>query len=129
MEQEQFIKILEQYEELTVKRVAGAPNRRESTEPETIYRNGYEFEVSKGNNPTHQLEIKQLKHQPRVCEDCRLVVENRVVSKRVHQYPQRHWRESCEPCHKTLNPETGQFDIDTDKSQSVFTSYFNKQNK
>ena len=128
MEQEEFIKFLQQHAELTVKRVAGVPSRQ-PTEPETVYRNGYEFVVDKTNNPTQQLEIKRLKHRPRVCEDCRLVVENRVVSKKVYQYPERHWRESCQPCGRTRNPLTGEFDVETEKSQPVFITFFLNRDK
>lgn len=129
MEHKKFIETLSQLAEIAPTKPPVGPSIRKATQPESVWRQGQELVIDHKKNSTLGVKVKRIKHKPQVCEDCHLVVVNRVVNKKIYQYPQRHWRESCENCRKTRNPETGVFDVDTEKSQPVFITFFLNRDK
>jgi hypothetical protein len=67
--------------------------------------------------------ITKIKHQPKLCEDCNEVVEDRIVTKRVVTYPVIHWREKCN-CGIHKNPNTGEFNLTNNQElQDAFRKY------
>ena len=129
MEQDKFIKHLEQLAVVVAAKIPRTGARRENPEPKVIFRQGQEVCLDTKTNPTLGVKIKKIIPIIKSCEDCGLKVENRMVTKRLYTFPHNHWRTNCENCRKTRNPETGEFDVDTDRSQSVFIGYFNRQDK
>lgn len=124
-----FQQRLAEFAELRPIRPPVGPANREATVPEEIVRNGHTLTISKKHNPSWQYEIKKLKTQSRPCEHCDRVVLDQVISIKYLTYPEPHRRESCNVCHKTMNPETGLFDLSTAQCGNVFTTYFRKRNK
>lgn len=129
MNNEEFLQRLKEIAYVKPIREATGPAIRMPTEPEPVFRNGKEFLISKDNNPTQAYQVTRLKPITKPCEDCGLVVENRVVSHKIYSFPHAHWRTNCENCRRTKNPETGKFDVDFKQSQSVFISFFSNRNK
>lgn len=129
MEQDKFIAKLQELADLAVAKIPRTGSRRESEEPNVVFRQGQELALDTKNNPTLNVKIKRLKPMVKPCEDCGLKVDNRVVSKKLYTFPKNHWRTQCENCRRVRNPESGQFDVEADRSQPVFISYFNKQDK
>jgi hypothetical protein len=129
MDKDQYLQRLKEIAE--VKRVKEPTTSafRMPDEPESIFRNGEEIVISKKENPTQAYQITRLKPIIKPCEDCGLVVENRIVSHKIYSFPHAHWRTNCENCRRTKNPETGKFDVDFKNSQSVFISFFSNRNK
>lgn len=129
MEHNKFIQQLSEFAEITAIKIPAGPKIRQPKESQAVYRQGQEIAIDPKANPTQGVKIKRVKHQPKACEDCHLIVENRVVQKKIYEYPLRHWRENCSTCSKTRHPETGLFDIDTERSQSYFIAYLWNKNK
>jgi hypothetical protein len=95
-----------------------------TSEPERVFRQGHEHELSEQHNPTHLLEIKQIKHQERPCEYCDRVVVNQRITQTLNRWPQPHWRRSCSTCGLTQNPNTGQFELRGNGIANQFVSMF-----
>lgn len=129
MEQDKFIQRLQELAEITAIKIPIGPKYRQSKDGEVVYRQGQEIRLDPKANPTMGVKIKKLKPQVKKCEDCSLSLSNRVVTKKLYTFPRDHWRTNCEGCGRTRNPETGLFDIDTERSQSVFISFFNRGDK
>ncbi len=122
MDPNEFKQQLEQFAEVKQVKVAKNAGLREADEPDIVFRNGQEFTISKDNNPTLSWAIKKLKPQIRNCEDCNLIVENRVTYIRICQYPEAHWRETCQACGMTRNPDNGKFDLQGQDAKNYFTA-------
>ena len=129
MEQDKFITRLQELADITSARPPIGPKIRKPNGQERVFRNGQEIPIDPKDNQTWGVKVKKLKPIVKDCEDCGLRVENRTVNKKFYTFPQAHWRTNCGNCRRTLNPETGVFDVETEKSQPVFVSYFLKQNK
>ena len=130
MKQELFIKLLEQYAELKVERVAIASGEQTSRlGVEVIERQGQQFELSATHNPTLNVKIKQLKPIIKSCEDCGKQCQNRVVSKNLYTFPRKHWRSHCNNCQRVFNPETQQYDLTFNQAQAYFTAYLKNRDK
>lgn len=122
MDHKDFINKLSEYAELKAIRPPITCSVRQAPEPDTVFRGGQEWLIDTKENPTLNIGIKRLKSQPRACEDCGLVVKDRVVTQTVYLFPKKHWRIACSGCRKVKNPETGDFDIEARRAQNHFTS-------
>lgn len=129
MDQEEFIKRLAQFAELKEIKPPKTAGRREASEEEIIERNGKILVLDKDTNPTLTYEVKKLKNSARACDYCDQKVKDQVISKRWLNFPKGHWRESCNSCKMTKNPETGCFDIKDIAAPAFFASYFYHRNK
>ena len=129
MEQDKFITRLQELAEITTTKAPQGPKIRKTTEHELVFRQGQQIPIDPKANQTWGVKIKKIIPIIKSCEDCGLRVEDRMVTKKLYTFPHTHWRTNCENCRKTQNPETGVFDVDTDRSQSVFIGYFNRQDK
>ena len=127
MDNEIFLKKLQELAVIELVRVPRAGGTRESTEPEEILRNGEFFSIDLKNNPTLNLRIRQLKTQAQQCSDCDRVVQDRKVHQTVYSFPFPHWRKNCSHCKKTQDPETGEFSVPTTTAQAYFTSILKKK--
>ncbi len=128
MENELFIKRLQELAEVKRLKPPRHPNLREADSPEPVFRNGYEFVVTKDDNPTLSYEIVKLKPIVKDCEDCgKCSVENRSVQKKLYSFPYAHWRESCGHCKLTKDPETGEFSIPNNIVNPFFVRYLNSK--
>lgn len=68
------------------------------------------IELFDGVNPTHHLEITEIKHQPRPCEDCGKMVEGRKKDIKIYRYGTVVGRkEHCLNCDLHKDPYTGEF--------------------
>ncbi len=121
MDPKKFHDQLKQYGEVKYVSVPKSGNLREADEPDLIFRHGQEFEISKDDNPTLGLVLKKLHYEPKPCEDCGRLVENRVIQYKVLEFPEPHWRTSCKNCSKTQNPETGEFGLTSTQASNYFT--------
>ena len=129
MEHEKFITWLKQHAELEIVKSPATAAQRAPSEPAEIWRNGQSFVVSKDYNPTVNYKIKKLKPKTQRCEDCNLIVEDRVVIRKTYSFPETYWRTNCQNCRRTKNPETGEFDIDFDSVGAFFNSYLLNRDK
>ena len=121
---------LKQLQELAVLELVSVPRTgglREADEPEEILRNGQLFSIDLKNNPTLNLRVKALKTQPQKCSDCDRVVQDRKIHQTVYAYPFPHWRKNCGHCKKTQDPETGEFSVPTTSAQAYFTNILKKK--
>jgi hypothetical protein len=125
MDPELFKRQLEKFAELQQVKTPRTPAIREKDELEVIFRGGDEFTVGLNNNPTLNVGIKQLKPHIAVCEDCRQVVENRVVEIKVYDCPETHWRRHCKACKFSQNPFTKKYDLTIKRSHYVNDCYQN----
>ena len=129
MKQDEFERRLAEFAEVKALRPPTTPNRRETDEPEDIFRQGVEFQIDRKNNPTWALEVKKLKPQVRKCEYCGDEVIKQTFNKRIVQYPRPFWKESCSSCRRVKNPITGKFDLTEYESVNFFTTYFRNRDK
>ena len=129
MEHNEFIERLKELAEVKAIRPAKTAAFREAAETEVIERQGEVFELDKDSNQTWAYEVKKLKNTVRKCDYCDDLVKNQVINKRVLFHPEPHWRETCNSCKMTRNPETGKFDIKDIKVAAFFITYFSKRNK
>ncbi len=127
MDPNEFKRQLEQFAELKQVKVPRGPNLREADEPDTVFRNGEEFIITRENNPTLTYCIKKIKHQTRPCEDCGNAVTDRITHLRICQFPEPHWRETCQNCGMTRNPDTGEFDLKGQQASNYFTTAIKEQ--
>lgn len=68
----------------------------------------------KPNKPSEEAAqpTYEVVHQPKPCEDCGVIVTNRILNTRLNKVPFAHYKQQCSICKKYLNPETGAFDCD-----------------
>lgn len=129
MDHDEFLKKLNEFAELKAIKPARNAGAREAFEDAIIQRHGKSLVLDYKNNQTWAYEVKKLKNQVRACDYCSNPVKNQIITKRYLNYPEPHWRESCNSCQMTKNPETGKFDIKKIQEQTVFASYFYHRNK
>lgn len=75
--------------------------------------------------------VIDIKHIPKPCEDCGLVVVDRHVNYRKYKPKANckgYVKTTCLACNKCLNPSTGKFDIDS-SDRFFFATYYNTQDK
>jgi hypothetical protein len=83
----------------------------------------FEEPITKGPNTTMAPRIIKIKPQPRMCEDCHEIVDNRVTLRKVNFTPVMHWREKCN-CGIHKDPNTGEFSLRTNQElQDAFRKY------
>lgn len=127
MDNEIFLKQLQELAELELVGVPRTGGLREADEPEEILRNGQLFSIDLKNNPTLNLRVKALKTQPQKCSDCDRTVVGRKVNHSLYSYPKPHWRKNCNICKKTQEPETGEFSVPTNAAQIYFLNLMRKK--
>ena len=71
------------------------------------------------------LPVYEVVHRPKPCEDCGLLVTNRVLHTRLNRVPFTHYKQQCSICKKYENPETGAYDCDV----SQLTAYYRNKHK
>ena len=77
----------------------------------------------KGPNVTIAPRITKIKPQPRMCEDCHEIVENRKTLRKMNFTPVTHWREKCN-CGIYKDPNTGEFTLRNNQDlQDAFRKY------
>lgn len=62
-------------------------------------------------NETMPLDLLEVKHELKPCEDCSQAVINRHINIRRYQVPQAHWRQQCSECSKYKDPVSGEFTL------------------
>ena len=129
MDHDEFLNKLNQFAELRAIRPARNAGAREAQEDAVIERHGKTIVLDYKNNQTWAYEVKKLKKQVRICDYCGDPAKNQVITKRYLTYPEPHWREKCNACDLTKNPETGKFEIKKHQEQAFFVSYFLHRNK
>ena len=75
----------------------------------------YEIELNPdGTNPTVRPKLLKVKTEPKPCEDCGIICENRTVTirKYINQNYGDHWRKSCNECKRAYNPVTKCYDLE-----------------
>ncbi len=127
MDNETFLKRLGELAELEPIKVPRSAGLRLAEEAQDIIRQGKTFTIEVDENPTLNVRIKKLKTKPKQCEDCGKLVEDRRVHTSLYQNPQQHWRSRCHPCNMTLNPTTGQYDLNNKAVQTFFIQHFYKR--
>jgi hypothetical protein len=129
MDQKLFLERLSELAELKAIKPAISAATRAPAEPEEIVRHGRSVFLTKKDNPSWAYEIKKLKTESKPCDHCGRKVKNQVITRRLVNYPEPHWREKCQSCLMTKNPETGDFDLTEYRAGIVFTGFFRNKNK
>lgn len=124
MEPNEFKRRLEELAEIQEQKPPRTPGLREPQEPEEIFRQGKSMTIGSKNNPTLTLTIKKLRNIKSICEDCDRFVENRIINYKLLDFPKKHWRASCKNCQRTLNPQTGCYDLSCTKAASAYIELF-----
>lgn len=76
------------------------------------------------------IEITKIKPIASVCDDCGLVVENRIKHfKKAQNRFGTQWRESCYTCKKHKNPNTGKFDMTGTEGIQIWKEYLIKNSQ
>lgn len=131
MDRKQFQEQIEQLAQVEPVKPKLVTNIKQSADdPPSEVKFGDEFiTVSRFDNPTLGLKLKQLKTKPRICElGCGNLVKNQVIERRVYTEPELHWRTKCTNCKKTLGP-TGELIHDNKQVYPIFLSYFRNKTK
>jgi hypothetical protein len=83
----------------------------------------------KGALEQDSFRVKKIKHEPKPCEDCGKLVEDRririSVSKESH-VRQGHCKHHCQSCKLYKNPITGEFDM---TFHQIHTHFYKSQSK
>lgn len=132
MKQEEFLARLSELVEWTIPKVGPSGNPKikkpgrksqEEIEWEENEEEALDLPLKTGPNETIPPIITKIKNQCKLCEDCNEVVENRVVTKRLLDWPARHWREKCS-CGIHKDPNTGEFCLRNNQElQDAFRKY------
>lgn len=118
MNNEEFIQRLSELAEIKNIKLAKKPIRsRFDEEPIEIQTPERSLILTGTDNPTLGVEIKKVKSQYVECDGCGQMVQGRVVERKLYEFPKLHWRDNCKKCHKSYNPETDCFDLDTKTAQ------------
>lgn len=125
MDPKQFHQRLSQLAEIELVSVPRDAARREADEPALVKYRGEMIELNLKNNPTLNLRVKQIHHEPRSCEDCGDTVTDRRTERKLCTFPERHWRETCLACKMTRHPETGEFCLSSSQAVNVYRTYLN----
>ena len=118
MDPKSFQQQVEQWAEIRFVKTAKHPGFRNADEPPVIYRAGKPVKIDLKLNQTWAIEVKKMK--PQQCVDCGKMVKNRVVNIRRCSSPEPHWRENCNLCKMTRDPDTGLFSISNQKVEKYF---------
>jgi hypothetical protein len=129
MEQTKFIQQLESLAEIRKVKAARGPNMRPATDNNEVYRNGEIIVIDKNNNSTLNWFVKEVKHQPKQCNDCGKQVVNRRIWRRIFYTPDRHWRTTCSGCNLTQHPESGKYVVPNNIVVTVFRDWLSKRDK
>lgn len=63
-------------------------------------------------NETMPLDLLEVKHELKPCEDCNQVVIDRVLHIKRYQNPFTHWKQYCTSCTKYKHPVSGEYCLD-----------------
>jgi hypothetical protein len=136
MDEEQFRKRLSQVAEWSIPVIPTEEIKklkRGRKNNEELYQDAHQEmfnEMFNGINPTYAPKIDAVKQVSETCSDCGLICEQ--GRKKDFKYCQGKkksiWREKCLNCSKYKNPYTGQFNMDSNRSQSAINSYVNGTN-
>lgn len=85
--------------------------------------------VRDGRNTTLSPQILAIKREPRPCEDCGIIVQERVIEQKVYTTGGAHWRKRCSACNKVQNPDTGLYDIPAHRAHVFFKDKIGRRNK
>jgi hypothetical protein len=110
MDPKLFRQRLEELAELKVVKEPRTADRREAEDADSIWRDGKEYVINPKDNPTLNIAIARIKPMIKACEDCGLMVEDRLVHVKIYDNPYPHWRKNCISCKMTEHPLTGCFD-------------------
>lgn len=110
MDKNEYKRRLEEFAVVKEKKPAKSPTHNRlakevviEVDPET----GEEIEVEREitENPTLGFEVK-IKDRIALCElGCGEVVTNQIIEKRLHDYPEKHWRTRCKNCDCYESPD------------------------
>ena len=139
MKQDEFLARLSELVEWEIPKVGPSGNAKpakrgrksqEEIEWEENEEEALDLPLQSGPNTTIPPLVTKIKNQCKLCEDCGEICENRIVTKRLLDYPERHWRERCS-CGIHKDPNTGTFTLRTNQElQDAFRKYLvSKQNK
>lgn len=128
MDKKQFRDFLESVAEIKELKPVSTPNIRLDENCEDIVRMGDQWvEINAKVNPTLGIKFLKLKPIYRVCElGCGDIVENQIIEKKLHAYPEPHWRTSCKNCNHTLAPDGNGFIKGSVNAQNVFFKWLSK---
>ena len=127
MDQELFLQRLNDLAVLKRIKVAKSANVREADTACDVFRNGETLIIDKDNNSTWAWEIKRLKPIVKPCEDCGRECQDRIVTKSLYSFPQKHWRQHCNGCNRVQNPNTKEYTLMPMQAQACFITWFKKQ--
>jgi len=89
------------------------------------------MEIFNGVNPTHNIELVAVKHQPEICPDCNKVCakgrcqEIKFYSKNPGHI--NHRRVRCKECGFYRDPNTGVFDLPQGPSTQVYLNWAKRE--
>lgn len=70
-----------------------------------------EWKTVEAGEPIQYPYVKKILHETKPCEDCGLLVENRIVDIKRNVRPHPHWKRTCKNCKMNYNPESGKYDL------------------
>ena len=119
----EFIKEVAEIKEL---KPVTSGERPADGETEVLY-NGEWITLDKRVNPTLGFKFIKLKSISKKCEmGCGRKVVNQSFEKRLHTYPEKHWRTKCVNCGKYQVPDGTLIDGGV-TAQSEYMKYFNNK--
>lgn len=69
-------------------------------------------------------KVTRIDSEPKPCESCGKLVENRIVESGFYPSPKPHWRSKCKICSLWRNPDTGEFTITAQKIHTFFAQKY-----
>jgi len=128
MEHNEYLRRLKELAEVDWVKAPTTSNIKDPDEPDRIFRQGLEFELSKDHNPTRTLAITEIKNSIKACEDCGIQVSNRRVEMKLNTSPAKFWKVRCVNCNLCQNPDTGEFNLTASQLRKYyFTAEANRQ--
>ena len=128
MDPKLFQQRLAELADIQIIKEAGSSGER-ANDPQQVHRQGQLVEINPKSNSTWSVRAKRIKPITRQCEDCLHQVTDRLVTHSLYNYPETHWRTTCQSCQMVKHPITGRFELSTRRAQSAFLTYFKKENK
>jgi hypothetical protein len=120
MDPKEFENRIKQYAQVKKDNWTKNVKKAEPDEPILVQR-GLDLIQIKGekSNPTFGIRIIEMNIKSEPCPDCELEVKDRRTTLKLFSTPNPHWRERCNNCRLTRNPESGEFEF-TDVESSIY---------
>lgn len=128
MDNEKFKEFIKQVAEVKELKPVTSGERPAEGQTDVLYK-GQWISLDKRTNPTLGFKFIKLKGVSKKCElGCGRRVVNQSFERKLHFYPEKHWRTKCVNCNKFLGPD-GQLIDGGCNIQNEYMKHLRKRDK